>query len=47
MPPDPSLFHFAEAVRRDPAVEAWFAHGDVLRGFAQPWFERSSSTGDR
>ena len=45
MPPDPSLFHFAEAVRRDPAVEAWFAQGDALRGFALPWFERMRACG--
>ena len=45
MPPDPSLFRFAEAVRRDAAVEAWFASGDVLRGFALPWFERMRACG--
>ena len=45
MPPDPSLFHFAEAVRRDPAVEDWFASSDALRGFAFPWFERMRACG--
>ena len=32
------LFRFAQAVRRDPAVEAWFGRGE-LHGFARPWFE--------
>jgi len=45
MPPDPSLFRFAEAVRRDAGVEAWFARGDALRGFALPWFERMRACG--
>jgi hypothetical protein len=45
MPPDPSLMRFAGAVRRDPAVEAWFAKGDALRGFVLPWFERMRGCG--
>src|SRR5436190_11761509 len=45
MPPDPSLMRFPGAVRRDPAVEAWFARGDALRGFALPWFERMRACG--
>jgi hypothetical protein len=33
------LFHFPDALRRDPAVEAWFSKSDPLRQFALPWFE--------
>ena len=37
---------FPGAVRRDPAVEAWFAGpGDELRLMAQPWFERMRACG--
>ncbi len=32
-------------MRRDPAVEAWFAGGDAPRGFALPWFERMRACG--
>jgi len=32
-------------MRRDPAVEAWFARGDALCGFARPWFERMRACG--
>lgn len=32
-------------MRRDPAVEAWFASGDALRDFARPWFERMRNCG--
>lgn len=39
------LFRFADAVRRDPAVAAWFAEGE-LRGFALPWFEKMRGCGD-
>lgn len=38
------LFLFPSAVRRDPAVEAWFT-GDGLRGFARTWFERMRGAG--
>ena len=38
------LFLFPAAVRRDPAVDAWFA-GDGLRGFALPWFQRMRDAG--
>ncbi|MBV9990235.1 MAG: DUF1801 domain-containing protein [Alphaproteobacteria bacterium] len=31
------LMQFPGAVRRDPAIEAWFAGGG-LRPFVQPWF---------
>ena len=38
------LFRFPEAVRRDPAVDAWFG-GDAMRGFAKPWFEAMRGCG--
>ena len=34
------LFLLPGAVRRDPAVEAWFDVADPLRLMTQPWFER-------
>jgi len=40
-----SLFRFPTARRRDPDVEAWFAHGDPLRGLVEPWFERLRASG--
>ena len=46
MAPASDLFRFSSARRRDPAVEAWFARGDVLRGFALPCFERMRSCGE-
>jgi hypothetical protein len=31
---------FPDAVRRDPAIDAWFSRPDhEMRRFAQPWFE--------
>ena len=37
---------FAQAVRRDPDVEAWFSQtGHALRGFALPWFEQVRGCG--
>ena len=37
---------FSSAVRRDPAVDAWFTHGaDEMRRFAMPWFERMRGCG--
>jgi len=45
LPPASDLFRFPDAMRRDPAVEAWFARGDALRGFARPWFERMRACG--
>ena len=34
------LFRLPSAVRRDPAVEAWFSGGDVaMRRMVQPWFD--------
>ena len=38
MPPASDLFRFATAVRRDPAVEAWFSKS-ALHNFARSWFE--------
>lgn len=35
-----ALFRFPEAQERDPAVDAWFARGDALRGLGEPWFDR-------
>jgi hypothetical protein len=43
--PESDLFRFPGAMRRDPAVEAWFARGDGLRGLALSWFERMRSCG--
>jgi len=40
-----SYFRFPTARRRDPEVEAWFAHGDPLRGLVEPWFERLRACG--
>ena len=34
-----ALFRFPAAQRRDPAVEAWIAHGDPMRGLVEPWLE--------
>ena len=45
LPPESDLFRFADAMRRDPAVEAWFAQSDPMRGFALPWFERMRGCG--
>lgn len=45
-PSDPAsqLMRFPNAVRRDPAVDAWFAAGG-LRGFVLPWFEKMRGCG--
>ncbi|WP_300572880.1 DUF1801 domain-containing protein [Phenylobacterium sp.] len=41
------LFRFSSAVAHDPAVEAWFSHGDdVLRRLAKSWFEVMRACGD-
>jgi hypothetical protein len=39
------LFRLPGAVRRDPAIDAWFARGDPLRLMAQPWFEELRGCG--
>ena len=40
------LFHFPSAVRRDPAVEAWFLEPDhEMRRLVQPWFEAMRGCG--
>jgi hypothetical protein len=41
------LFRFSDAVRRDPAVEAWLrAHDDELGTIARRWFETLRRSGD-
>ena len=40
-----ALFRFPAARRRDPAVEAWVAHGDALHGMVEPWLERFRACG--
>lgn len=45
MPPAHDLFHFPDAARRDPTVEAWFARGE-LHEFAKPWFELMHACGE-
>jgi hypothetical protein len=44
LPPASDLFRFASAVRRDPAVEAWFSKGE-LHGFAKRWFDAMRGCG--
>lgn len=40
------LMRFPSAVRRDPAVEAWFSDpANVLRQTVRPWFERMRACG--
>lgn len=40
------LWRFASAIRRDPAVERWFAAGPVeLKAIAQEWFARMRRCG--
>jgi len=34
-----NLFRLPAATRDDPAVDAWFAHGDPLRTLVEPWFD--------
>ena len=45
MPDADSLFLLPSAVRRDPAVEAWFDLLDPMRAMVQPWFERIRALG--
>jgi hypothetical protein len=40
-----NLFRLPSAVRRDPAVDTWFARDDALRHMAQPWFEELRGCG--
>lgn len=45
--PEDRLFEFPTAVRRDPAVEAWFdARGDELGAIARGWFQIMRECGD-
>ena len=40
------LFRLDGAVRRDPAIDAWFSErADELRRFAEPWFEQMRNCG--
>ena len=40
------LLRFTGTVKRDPAVDAWFAKsGDELRRMARPWFEQMRGCG--
>lgn len=40
------LFRFRSAVRRDPAIDAWFAAPDhELRRMVEPWFEAMRACG--
>jgi hypothetical protein len=39
------LLRFTGAVRRDPAIAAWFSRPDELRHMVQPWFERMRGCG--
>jgi hypothetical protein len=41
-----ALFLLPSAVRRDPAVEAWFDLLDPMRAMVQPWFERIRALGE-
>ena len=42
----PGLLRFTRAVKRDPAIEAWFAaQPDDLRALAKPWFVRMRRCG--
>lgn len=40
-----ALFRVDGAVRRDPAIAAWFAGPDELRQMVQPWFDRMRDCG--
>ena len=40
-----NLFRLPAAARHDPAIEAWFAHGDPLRILVEPWFEEIRGCG--
>ncbi len=39
------LFRLPGALRRDPAVEAWFAGDNPLKALARPWFDRMRACG--
>ena len=46
MPDADALFLLPSAVRRDPAVDAWFDVTDPMRFLVQPWFEQMRALGD-
>ena len=39
------LLRFTGAVRRDPAIKAWFSREDEMRRMVQPWFEQMRGCG--
>lgn len=39
------LFRLPNATRDDPAVDAWFEHGDPLRALVEPWFDAMRGCG--
>jgi hypothetical protein len=39
------ILRFTGAVRRDPAIKAWFSGPDELRHMVQPWFKRMRASG--
>jgi hypothetical protein len=45
MPGADALFRLPSAVRRDPAVDAWFELTDPFRLIAQHWFEKLRGCG--
>lgn len=45
MPGSDALFLLPSAVRRDPAVDAWFALTDPMRMIVEPWFEHMRGLG--
>ncbi|MBR0553068.1 DUF1801 domain-containing protein [Stakelama marina] len=46
MPAADAPFLLTGAVRRDPAVAAWFDTTDPLRQILRPWFERMRACGE-
>lgn len=40
------LLRFATAVRRDPAIDAWFERRGELGALARPWYERMRQCGE-
>lgn len=45
MPDADALFLLPSAIRRDPAVDAWFDLTDPMRMLVQPWFEQMRALG--
>ncbi len=40
-----ALFRLPGAIRRDPAIQAWFSKDDALRHLVKPWFGRMRACG--